>query len=288
MAVPTREYHALLTRRGISRDKLRMFRRGIDPAVFAPMPSGDYLSSTFNISDGITLLHCGRVSKEKSLDFLADVYEAVVAECPAVNLLFVGDGPYLDAFRTRMKKNRRVYFAGRMERGSLPALYSSCHFLVFPSVTDTFGMVVLEAQSCGLPALVSDFGGPQEIILSGKTGFVAEAGNRDAWKNAIENILTMIRSYPKLYLEMRAGARPACSGNLQLGFGAGRHLRKSRRRVVVPARTRRVCAVQRHRCRRAVTARPNFVIAWKLARQLFFKSFVFTNDVPYNFFSERY
>ncbi len=207
VAVPTLEYTTLLERRGISRTKLRRFRRGIDPTVFAPVGSGEYLARTFGITDGITLLHSGRVSKEKNLDFMADIYQSIIENRPDVNLIFAGNGPYFEEFREKMKQHKRVYFPGRIDRAHLPALYSSSHILVFPSVTETFGMVVLEAQSCGLPALVSDFGGPQEIIINGKTGFIAEANNLDDWKNKVQGLISMIGDYPSLYLEMRVNAR---------------------------------------------------------------------------------
>ena len=207
VAVPTRKYMSLLERRGIKREKLRPFRRGIDPTLFAPCASSAHLDLHFGITDGVTLLHSGRVSKEKNLDFLAAVYKEVLSQNPKVNLIFAGDGPYLDELRAKMRPFKRVFFTGRMERSALPQLYSACNALVFPSVTDTFGMVVLEAQSCGLPAIVSDFGGPQEIIVNGKTGFVAEANNLEDWKNKIEGVIAMITSYPRLYLEMRVNAR---------------------------------------------------------------------------------
>jgi glycosyltransferase involved in cell wall biosynthesis len=106
-----------------------------------------------------------------------------------------------------MASHDRVYFAGRARRETLPLFYSGAHLLVFPSVTDTFGLVVLEAQSCGLPALVSDFGGPKEIIRDGKTGYVAESNNRDDWASKICGVVDMVKSYPDLYAEMRAAAR---------------------------------------------------------------------------------
>lgn len=207
VAVPTQEYASQLERRGISKAKLRKFRRGIDPMVFAPFASREYLAKNYGINDGITLIHSGRVSKEKNMDFLADLYSSIIKDYPDVNLLIVGDGPYYDDYRKKMSKFKRVHFTGRVDRSQLPYLYSASNMLVFPSVTDTFGMVVLEAQSCGVPALVSDFGGPQEIIINGKTGFVAEANNLEDWKNKLEGYLNLIQLYPKLYLEMRVEAR---------------------------------------------------------------------------------
>lgn len=207
VAVPTQEYMRMLERRGISPAKLRRFKRGIDPTIFAPIASSEYLRRKFGICDGITLLHSGRISKEKNLDFMATVYRKIIINKPEVNLVFAGDGPYYEEFKDKMKTHKRVYFTGRMDRSELPALYSASHALVFPSITDTFGMVVLESQSCGLPALVSDFGGPQEIIINGKTGFVSKADDVDDWVTRLEGLFEMIASYPRLYLEMRVNAR---------------------------------------------------------------------------------
>jgi glycosyltransferase involved in cell wall biosynthesis len=208
VAVSTDQYMTLLAQRGLSLTKMRRFRRGIDPHMFAPDPRGGaYLAETLCIRDGVTLLHAGRVSKEKNLDFFAEVYKAVLEKHPDVNLVFAGNGPYLEEYKVRMSAYERVHFAGRISREVLPLLYSGAHFLVFPSVTETFGLVVLEAQACGLPAVVSDFGGPKEIIRDKTTGFVAEANNVDDWVKKVCGAVSMVQSYPDLYAEMRDAAR---------------------------------------------------------------------------------
>jgi glycosyltransferase involved in cell wall biosynthesis/predicted metal-dependent phosphoesterase TrpH len=208
ISVPTDEYISLLADRGFERNKMVKFRRGIDPVVFSPRSRSDAaVRDACGFGDGTTLLYAGRVSKEKSVDFLARVYENILRNNRAVNLLFAGDGPYLEEFREKMRPFYRVAFLGRVPRHELPALYSTADLLVFPSVTDTFGMVVLEAQACGLPAVVSDVGGPKEIVVPGKTGFVAKADDSQAWANKIEGIISMKTYYPELYEEMRLGAR---------------------------------------------------------------------------------
>lgn len=204
---PTKEYSQMLIKRGLNPSKIKMFNRGINPQTFSPIGSREYLKKKFGIVDGITLLHSGRVSHEKNLDFLADVYAELLKEDPSVNLIFAGDGPYFGEYRKKMRKFKRVYFAGRMPRAELPALYASSQLLVFPSVTDTFGMVVLEAQSCGTPAVVSSIGGPQEIIINGKTGFVADASSVNDWTSTLIGIFELINNYPQVYLEMRAASR---------------------------------------------------------------------------------
>lgn len=209
IAVPTKEYIDLLTRRGIPQSKMKKFRRAINPDLFnevsnAPKKLRELLNITNN---GTILLHSGRVSKEKNMDFLESIYRKVLESDPTCNLVFVGDGPYFDTFRTKVSDLQNVYFAGRINRDELPLYYSGADFLVFPSVTDTFGMVVLEAQACGLPAIVSNVGGPQEIIISGKTGYVAEAGNLDDWTNKIIALNEMVHNYPKIYRDLRIRSR---------------------------------------------------------------------------------
>jgi glycosyltransferase involved in cell wall biosynthesis/predicted metal-dependent phosphoesterase TrpH len=207
VASPTKEYSQMLGERGFNTSKVKIFKRGINPRIFAPIGSREYLKKKFGITDGITLLHSGRISKEKNLDFLADVYDEIQKNIPTVNIIFAGDGPYFAEYKKKLKKFKRAFFAGRMSRYELPALYASSQFLLFPSTTDTFGMVVLEAQSCGTPAVVSNIGGPQEIIINGKTGFVAKADSIHDWTSTLVGLIELFNSYPHVYLEMRAASR---------------------------------------------------------------------------------
>lgn len=208
VAVPTREYMSVLEKRGIPREKMVLFKRGIEANVFAPQKrSPEILAQRCGITDGATLMYSGRISKEKSMDFLARVYEELLKKTPDLNLVLAGDGPYFAEFKEKMKPFPRVHFLGRLRREELPTFYSSCDCFLFPSVTDTFGMVILEAQACGLPAIVSDFGGPKEIVQHGKTGFVAKANDLDDWVEKTHGVIDMITRFPELNLEMRAEAR---------------------------------------------------------------------------------
>ncbi|MBD3390509.1 MAG: glycosyltransferase [Chitinivibrionales bacterium] len=206
--VPTQEYISILEKRGFDARKMVRFKRGIDARVFSPRgASGGLLKKNYGIEDGPTLVHSGRVSKEKNVDFLAEVYRRIAEKHPETNLVFAGDGPYLEEFSGKMREFPRVHFIGRVARESLPSIYSASSALLFPSVTDTFGMVVLEAQACGLPAIVSDFGGPKEIVVNGRTGFVARADDIDEWVAKAEGIIAMTTRFPALYAEMRENAR---------------------------------------------------------------------------------
>ena len=107
----------------------------------------------------------------------------------------------------RVLSGTRAVFTGRLGQETLPALYGASELFVFPSSTDTFGKAVLEAQSCGLPAIVSNMGGPQEIVAHGKTGYIAEAGSLTDWEARIRLMLDMIESHPEAYRQMRKEAR---------------------------------------------------------------------------------
>ena len=206
--VPSVEYVGLLAARGFDRRKLTVFRRGIDPRLFSAKESGKaYLKQHFAVPDGITLLFVGRISRDKNLDLLLDTYGGLARERPELNLVIVGDGPYLPELMRRAQSNPHIIFTGRLEQNVLPYVYSGAELFVFPSSTDTFGKVVLEAQACGLPAVVSDAGGPQEIVREGKTGFVARAGNRKDWVEKVEQALHVLSNSPGLYRKMREAAR---------------------------------------------------------------------------------
>jgi glycosyltransferase involved in cell wall biosynthesis len=206
--VPTFEYMNLLESRGFDRSKMKLFPRGIDAALFRPMPlKKDAFKNKYGIPGGLCLCFAGRVSKDKNLDFLAEVYTRLLETYPECNLVIAGDGPYLHAFREQMAVFDRVVFTGNIPREHLPELYNTADLFMFPSTTDTFGMVVLEAQACGIPAIVSDQGGPKEIVLHGQTGSVLPVNNPEDWVNEAKRYLSVIKNDPDEYTRLQEETR---------------------------------------------------------------------------------
>lgn len=206
--VPTDEMIQMLKLRGYDETKMTVFNRGIDTHVFHHNTSKtQYLKKTFNIKDGLNLLYVGRVSKDKSIDFLVEVFEEMQNNASDVNLIIAGDGPMLQELKQQCRKNHRIIFTGRLDRKELPFWYSLTDVFVFPSTMDTFGMSVLEAQSCGVPAIVTDVGGPQEIIQDGKSGFVLKAYDKALWREKIEDVLEMKRAGVSSYNALCKAAR---------------------------------------------------------------------------------
>ncbi len=201
--VPTVEYSSILEKRGYIKSKMGVFRRGFDSGSFKPRPhKSRYFKAVYSLKKGVNLLYSGRISLDKNLDILVEAYQKAVKKCKDLNLILVGDGPYYDELKKRLSGDDRILMTGRLPHEMLPEVYSDSDIFVFPSTTDTFGMAVLEAQACGIPAVVSDIGGPREIIEEGVTGYTARFNDKKDWVLKIEKLYDFIKNKPKVYGEM--------------------------------------------------------------------------------------
>jgi len=206
--VPTNEYMQKLENKGFSKINLDYFKRGIETDIFKPLAKTK--EETF-----FKLLYVGRISKDKNVDFLIEFFEKLQKRKKDVKLEIVGDGPYFKTLYKKVKRNKDIILKGKIDYENLPEIYNSADLFVFPSVTDTFGMAVLEAQACGIPALVSNIGGPQEIIKDGETGFTAPV-NKDVWIHVTTDIIEMKRNNNIEYLKLKAASRNRVVENYDL------------------------------------------------------------------------
>jgi glycosyltransferase involved in cell wall biosynthesis len=210
VAVPTRQYIEILESRGMDRRKMTIFHRGVDTDRFRPR-TGDWRGGLGYVRRAI--IYTGRISEDKNLDFLLRVYRRLVTQITGLQLILCGDGPYLSALREKNEDLAGVTFTGALENSMLPEMLGRATLMVFPSTTDTFGMAVAEAQSCGLPAVVSDIGGPSEIVVHGVTGMVVKANDEEAWIEALAKMIGLAEDCPGQYAEMRQAARENIRAN---------------------------------------------------------------------------
>jgi glycosyltransferase involved in cell wall biosynthesis len=172
VVVPSAYIAKLLHARGLRKKKLLVLDRWVDLERFHPRHRVAGFWERFGLRDAekrVLFIYLGRVSLEKNLDLLADAYRRLVGEDPRAHLIFVGDGPYLEALRQRLA-DLPVTFTGALEGHELAQAIASADAKLFPSTTDTWGNAPLEAQASGLPVVVSDCGGPQELMQHGRTG----------------------------------------------------------------------------------------------------------------------
>jgi glycosyltransferase involved in cell wall biosynthesis len=205
--VPSRSTGAELEAKGIDPHRIRIYPRGVDLELFHPTKRNGFLESRYQLPDGVKLLYVGRVSKEKNLQLLGRVFKSLLRTHPQAHLVIVGDGPYLEEMRQEMA-GAPCLFTGYLEGEDLAAVFASCDLFLFPSTTDTFGNVVLEAQASGLPVIVTDSGGPQENVLPGETGLVVPADDEGGFLHAINSLL----AEPRRLKEMGQAARQYMQG----------------------------------------------------------------------------
>jgi phosphatidylinositol alpha 1,6-mannosyltransferase len=175
-----------LERRGIER--VELWSRGIDLSGFSPEHRSRSVRDLAGADDSTPLLLLvSRLVKEKDLADLVDVDRALRARGVRFRLALVGGGPMKRELRRRLPD---AHFAGHLTGEELGRWYASADVFVFPSTTETLGNVVLEALASGLPAVVVDRGGPQDLIDPGVTGFVARANDIESMADALEKLLT--------------------------------------------------------------------------------------------------
>lgn len=187
--VPSRATGRELTDRGISPDNIRIFPRGVDTQRFHPSRRNRAVLDRLGITAANKLLYVGRISREKNLQLLAEVFKRLAGKRDDLQLVLVGDGQYTEELKS-MLDGAPCVFTGYRNGDELGAIYAGCDLFVFPSTTDTFGNVVLEAQASGLPVIVTDSGGPHENVIAGKTGLIVKADNAEALLHAIEALLS--------------------------------------------------------------------------------------------------
>lgn len=138
----------------------------------------------------LKVLYVGRMNIEKNLPFLVETWQAFLAAHPDIHadLIMVGEGRYRKW--TDKLRPHHAYFLGPLQGEVLSKVYASADLFVFPSVTDTLGQVIMEAQASGLGCLVSDVGGPQSLVVDGQTGRVLQANDRPLWVEGLYDALS--------------------------------------------------------------------------------------------------
>jgi glycosyltransferase involved in cell wall biosynthesis len=182
------DYRKALEARGIPAARINILPRGLDTVLFTPERRDPNFWRARGLAEGeIGLLYAGRVSKEKKLDLFTAVVRRLKVEGLPVRGLVVGHGPYSDELKAAFPE---AIYTGYLSGANLAAAYASADIFVFPSTTDTFGNVILEAQASGLPCVVSDQGGPRELVEDGVDGFVTRGGDEAGICGAVRRICT--------------------------------------------------------------------------------------------------
>jgi glycosyltransferase involved in cell wall biosynthesis len=185
--VNSEEYRGSWIKRGFDPEKLKIFPRGLDTQLFRPTRRDPGFFEKFGARNGrIRLLYVGRVSREKDLDLLGEAYRRLRDEGLSIQLCVVGHGPYSREFSESLPE---ALFTGYLTGKELAAAYASADIFVFPSTTDTFGNVIIEAQASGVPVIVSDSGGPKELVENNRNGLITKSHDVEDLIRAIRELV---------------------------------------------------------------------------------------------------
>ena len=191
-----------LAAHGITNTEL--WSRGIDLARFSPRFRDPGLRARVGADDDTpVLLMVSRLVKEKDLADLVEVDRILRARGARYHLVFVGDGPIRGDLEKQLPD---AYFAGHQTGEALSRWYASGDVFVFPSTTETFGNVILEAQASGLPAVVVDRGGPPDLVTPGDTGWIARANDPADFAEKVLSLLDDPESRRRMGCRARGAA----------------------------------------------------------------------------------
>jgi glycosyltransferase involved in cell wall biosynthesis len=197
--VPTPMLQAELLEQGF--DNVRVIARGADCSLYAPRRRDPALREKWGVTAShLAVLHVGRMAPEKSPEVAVEAFRAIERVAPGARLVMVGDGP---ARKTLERENPDVVFAGMRRGEDLAAHYASGDLLLFPSQTETFGNVTLEAMASGLGVVAYDMAGARDLILHRRNGMKAEPGD---WAGFVRMAGELAGS-PALLADVREAAR---------------------------------------------------------------------------------
>lgn len=172
------EMKDILVELGSADQKTIVIGAGIDTSFFTPIDKNDARRTLGLPIDERFVLYAGRLHKMKGL---LEVYECA-RRMPDIQFLFVGDGPA----KTNLKN---CIFVGEVSHKMMPSWMSAADLLVLPSHSEGLPNVVMEALSCGIPAVVTDVGGNLELVTDGESGFLVPVGDVNALVRRIRQLL---------------------------------------------------------------------------------------------------
>lgn len=176
---------------GIPKEKINVSYIGVDTERFYPDPASD------PVTERKQVMFVGRLVEKKGCLYLIQAFEKIQDKFPDIELIIIGRGPLEEQLKKYVSDNKvRAKFLGVMSSQQIKQQLDQSRVFCLPSITaengdaEGLGIVILEAQACGVPVITSAKGGAQEGILNGKTGYAHDERDVDAITQALEIILS--------------------------------------------------------------------------------------------------
>lgn len=160
-------------------ENLQLLPKGVDTKLFHPRKRSSELRRNWGLRPGgLAGIYVGRIAAEKNLPLVVETFREIQRRIPDFKGVFVGDGPKLEELR---RDHPEFVYAGILRGEALAEHYASADLFIFPSLTETFGNVTLEAMASGLAVVAYDYAAARQHIVSGTNGFAAPFDDREAF-----------------------------------------------------------------------------------------------------------
>ena len=186
---------ALVPTNSVKKDLLDLGMNEADIKIWGRAVSANSFSPAFRVDDAFTfnnqeeykkVLFVSRLIREKEVATVYQVYKRLMSSDTKLKMIITGDGPKRDWMERKMPN---AIFTGRKTGDELARIYASCDVFFFPSSTETFGNVVIEAMASGLPVVSANAGGPADLVEHNRSGFLVEKGEDEVFAQQILKLL---------------------------------------------------------------------------------------------------
>jgi glycosyltransferase involved in cell wall biosynthesis/predicted metal-dependent phosphoesterase TrpH len=182
---PTKAVANALEQKGLE-GRTAVWGRGVDSSLFTPARRDDDTRAQLLDGREVLALYVGRVSSDKRVEILLEAARLIERTGPDVRFVVAGDGPACELLAGEAPPN--TTFVGEVHGAELARLYASADVFCFPSTTDTFGQVLLEAAASGLPVIAAAAGGALELVEGGETGMLVPPDDPAALADAVRSL----------------------------------------------------------------------------------------------------
>ena len=177
---------------GLPFEKINVVPNGININAFNGIERDYEFRRQYAADNEKIILFMGRLVYEKGIQHLIDAMPKILEHYNDAKLIIAGKGGMLDELKAKvdmMGLSQKVYFTGYLNSKQVPKMYKCADISVFPSTYEPFGIVALEAMLAGVPTVVSDTGGLNEIINHGINGMKSYTGNSNSLADSILTLL---------------------------------------------------------------------------------------------------